>query len=103
MGKADYIMVYIYIYIYIYILHSHVNVPCVFLVVQFCELLTDPPFGAVNTTDTLENTTAGYLCILGYILDGDETRVCQRNADTVPGDWTGEEPICASKLYNNYI
>ena len=75
------------------------------LVVQFCGVLTDLQFGAVNTTDTLENTVAGYSCIQGFILDGDETRVCQRNADTVTGVWSGAEPTCMSRLYiltNNF-
>ena len=68
------------------------------LVVQVCELLLDPLNGDVNTTATLECTVAGYSCIQGYILYGDETRVCQRNAETLLGIWSGEEPSCISKL-----
>ena len=34
-----------------------------FIVVQFCELLLDPMNGAVNTTDTLEGTVAGYSAV----------------------------------------
>ena len=79
-----------------------INLPFVLVVVQFCVVLSDPDFGAVNTTGTLENTVAGYSCILGYILDGDETRECQRNADTVPGVWSGAEPTCRSRFYLYY-
>ena len=68
------------------------------LVVQFCELLLDPLNGAINTTATLEGTVVGYSCIQGYILDDDETRVCQRNAETLLGVWSGVEPSCISKL-----
>ena len=69
------------------------------VVVQFCELLRSPMNGAVNTTDTLEGTVAGYSCMQGYILSGDETRVCQLNTNTVLGVWSGTEPICISRLY----
>ena len=71
---------------------------CVSLVVQFCELLLDPMNGAVNTTDTLEGTVAGYSCMQGYILSGDETRVCQRNTNTLLGVWSGTEPTCMSRF-----
>ena len=67
--------------------------------VQFCEQLPDPMNGVVSTTDTLEGTVAGYSCILGYVLDEDVTRVCQRNPDTLLGIWSGTEPECMSKLY----
>ena len=65
-------------------------------------MLTDPQFGDVNTTGTLENTVAGYSCMRGFIVDGDATRVCERNADTVPGVWSGAEPTCRSRFYNYY-
>ena len=73
-----------------------------FIVVQFCELLLDPMNGAVNTTDTLEGSVAGYSCMQGYILSGDETRVCQRNTNTLLGVWSGTEPICIRRIYIIY-
>ena len=77
-----------------HITFTHYNI----IVVQFCELLLDPMNGTVNTTDTLEGTVAGYSCMQGYILIGNESRVCQRNVDTLLGVWSGTEPTCISKF-----
>ena len=62
-------------------------------------MLTNPTNGAVNTTGTLEDTVAGYSCIEGYDLIGDSTLVCQRNAATIHGVWSGAEPTCKSMFY----
>ena len=75
-----------------------------FLVVQFCEELNNIPNGAVNVTvESLENTIAGYSCITGYEIVGDETRVCERNPNTIPGMWSGSEPVCRCMFFCHLI
>ena len=65
--------------------------------VQFCEVLQSPPNGLVVQTGTIETSVATYTCDLGYIRDGTMTRTCQRNAATIPGVWSGSEPVCNSE------
>ena len=67
---------------------------------QFCVGLNNIANGDVNVTDeSLENTVAGYSCVTGYEIVGDETRVCDRNPDAIPGMWSGSEPMCRSMSF----
>ena len=76
------------------------NIYVLFPVVQFCVGLNNITNGAVNVTDeSLETTVAGYSCVTGYEIDGDETRVCERNVDAIPGMWSGLEPMCRSMSF----
>ena len=65
--------------------------------VQFCEVLQSPTNGLVMQTGTIEDSVATYTCDVGYIQEGTMTRTCQRNAATIPGVWSGSEPVCNSE------
>ena len=67
--------------------------------IQFCEGLPDPTNGFITLTGMIENSVATYNCDEGYILEGDMTRTCQRNAATIPGVWSGSEPTCRSEQH----
>ena len=59
--------------------------------VQEYPVLTNPSAGNVTTTkDSLTmDQQATYTCNYGYILSGNDTRVCQVNAT-----WSGNKPDC---------
>ena len=74
-----------------------------------CPVLENPENGAVTITGQEPGDTASYVCNLGYILDGSNTRTCQAS-----GIWSGVAPTCNRKLsqhilklasveYNNYM
>ena len=64
---------------------------------QFCEGLVDPVDGTVDVPSTLEDSVATYNCDVGHnLVGGDMTRACERNANTIPGDWSGTAPECIS-------
>ena len=60
-----------------------------------CGDLSDIPNGnVVIAPDTSLGSTATYSCDAGFNLVGEDTRTCQTN-----GEWSGEEPSCARKLF----
>ena len=63
------------------------------LTVIDCGDLDDPIYGQVQLDGTTEGSKARYSCDDGFILRGDRVRKCQNN-----GKWSGQEPICESKL-----
>ena len=75
------------------------NVTIFSTVVQFCEPLDNPENGMVTLTSTLENSIAVYSCENGYQLVGEGSRTCERNSSTIPGVWSGNEPMCMGMLY----
>ena len=58
-----------------------------------CLNLTSPSNGQVSLTTTTFGSVATYSCEEGYLLEGFPMRECQAN-----GNWSEEEPVCASKL-----
>ena len=58
-----------------------------------CGDLPDPANGQVSHPQTNFSSNATYSCNLGYILIGNSVRTCQSN-----GTWSGNEPVCESKL-----
>ena len=58
-----------------------------------CGNLTNPENGMVRVSGTAEGDTAEYSCTEGYELNETGTRICGSN-----GTWSGEEPVCISKL-----
>ena len=54
-----------------------------------CSVLSDIVNGRVVTTNTTVGSTARYICNLGLVIEGDESRTCQPNRE-----WSGQEPIC---------
>ena len=62
-----------------------------------CGPLSDPLNGNVDVNQTVINSTATYTCLIGYILSGDNTRICQAD-----GVWSGSEPTCEG-IHGNYI
>ena len=65
------------------------------LTVVDCGSLADPRNGDVDFSSTTFNSKATYSCDKGYVLVGQELRVCQAN-----GDWSGEAPTCRSEFYS---
>ena len=61
------------------------------LTVVDCGTLADPRNGDVDFSSTTFNSKATYSCDKGYVLVGQELRVCQVN-----GDWSGKAPTCRS-------
>jgi len=55
--------------------------------------LTDPANGQVSDPQTTFGSDATYDCVPGYTVIGNSVRTCQAD-----GDWSGEEPVCESKL-----
>ena len=54
-----------------------------------CGILSNPDNGQIILNGTVFESIATYRCNLGYILVGDDTRVCQ-NSET----WSGSQPRC---------
>ena len=62
--------------------------------IEDCGPLPNIPNGRVELDpNTLENSTASYICDEGYDLIGDMSRTCQRQNAM----WSGTEPTCTSK------
>lgn len=57
-----------------------------------CGSLPNPPNGLVVAPVTTFGNSASYSCNLGFILVGDETRLCRSD-----GRWSGSEPTCIGK------
>lgn len=54
-----------------------------------CNDLPNPDNGIVSYDSRLEGSIAQYSCNVGFVLEGQSTRLCQGN-----GTWSGEEPTC---------
>jgi len=63
-----------------------------------CDQLRDIQNGRVVLTGTTVGSRASYTCNRGYLLVGDAVRKCQAN-----GEWSGNEPVCKSKIQDNQI
>ena len=62
--------------------------------IEDCGPLPNIPNGRVELNpNTLENSTANYICDEGHDLNGDMSRTCQRQNAM----WSGTEPTCTSK------
>ena len=62
------------------------------LVEAQCTALENPNNGVVTTTGQRPGDLASYSCNEGYIIQGDDTRVCQNS-----GEWSGDAPTCTGK------
>ena len=56
-----------------------------------CGPLDEPNNGFVSLSGTAEGDTATYRCKPGFVLEGEDTRVCNCS-----GNWTGSVPECRS-------
>lgn len=54
-----------------------------------CPTLQNPANGRVTLTGVTFGSTATYECDSGFVLVGDEERMCQDS-----GEWSGDEPLC---------
>ena len=62
--------------------------------IRDCGPLPNIPNGRVELNpNTLENSTASYICDEGHDLNGDMSRTCQRQNAM----WSGTEPTCTGK------
>lgn len=52
-----------------------------------------PMFGSLNFDSTTFGSVVTYSCQAGYVLEGDETRVCEED-----GQWSGDNPSCGEYL-----
>ena len=66
--------------------------PCLFPAVVQCEVLEFPDNGQVIQIGNRVGATATYSCFPGYLLEGEELRICQKSAE-----WTGTPPTCRRK------
>ena len=63
---------------------------------MLCPELSAPENGDIGY-DTIQHyytSRAIYSCNSGYMLEGSDTRMCQRN-----GEWSGTPPTCKCKTY----
>ena len=58
-----------------------------------CPVLLDIPSGEVEFSSRTPGSTATYTCNFGFVLQGDEQRVCMENET-----WSGEPPTCLRKF-----
>ena len=63
-----------------------------------CPELNDIDNGTVMIKRNTFEGEAIYSCVLGFMIEGSETRVC--GAD---GMWSGSEPSCVRKSSYNYL
>ncbi len=78
---------------------SYVHFVCIYIYsVVDCGDLTDPRNGDVSLTTTTFNSRATYTCSSGFVLVGQNTRVCRAS-----GEWSGEAPLCKRSEYWNAI
>ena len=54
-----------------------------------CGPLNNPINGEIDIDQTTLGSVVTYSCLIGYLLTGEETRVCLAS-----GKWSGDEPIC---------
>ena len=62
-------------------------------IVNNCNSLSDPVNGSVDLPETVFRSSATYSCDSGFLLIGNDTRVCQED-----GQWSGDDPVCQSKF-----
>lgn len=58
---------------------------------KICSKLTAPEYGSIKLSGRKPGSKATYTCNVGFTLEGEDTRKCQRN-----GVWSGEAPTCES-------
>ena len=58
-----------------------------------CGSLNNPRNGEVTLTGTTLRSEALYSCNSGFVLVGENRRVCQTN-----GEWSGEAPTCTGSM-----
>ena len=64
-----------------------------------CDPLEDIENGDVIVTSFTPGSEADYICDEGYVLIGQETRVCEHvDRTSTRGEWSGEEPSCQRKF-----
>ena len=68
---------------------------CFVFPVVDCNILSGIVNGRVTYSETVFRSSATYSCDPGFLLIGDNTRVCQED-----GQWSGDEPVCIGKLCN---
>ena len=56
-----------------------------------CGPLDEPENGFVSSSGTAKGDTATYSCKTGFVLEGEDMRVCNHS-----GNWTGSVPECRS-------
>ena len=56
-----------------------------------CGLLDEPKNGTISLRNIIEGVIATYSCKPGFLLEGEDIRVCNRS-----GNWTGSIPECRS-------
>ncbi len=61
-----------------------------------CKELQDISSGRVVLSGTTVGSTATYSCNKGYVLYGEQTRICLPD-----GEWSGEEPFCERKKFTD--
>lgn len=59
------------------------------LVIVLCTVLSNPLNGLVEFSTRTEGSLATYDCNDGFLVEGEETRTCQKD-----GQWSGVEPFC---------
>ena len=59
-----------------------------------CDDLSDPANGVVDQPGNDVGTVSSYTCNEGFLLVGDETRICQED-----GEWSGNAPICECESF----
>ena len=57
-----------------------------------CGNLSSPANGGISLNSTLQGSIATYFCLPGFMLSGDEQRVCQSNST-----WSGTASTCSRK------
>ena len=66
--------------------------PVLFAAVIDCGALESPVHGQVKARETKFHSVATYSCNVGFVLTGDEIRICIET-----GHWSGSAPACTSK------
>lgn len=66
--------------------------PVLFAAVIDCGALESPVHGQVKAQETKFHSVATYSCNMGYVLTGDEIRICIET-----GHWSGSAPACTSR------
>ena len=77
---------------------SYIHFTCFVFPVVDCNSLSGIVNGRATYSETVFGSSATYSCDSGFLLIGDNTRVCQED-----GQWSGEEPVCVGKLRNYFF
>lgn len=75
------------------------------LVIRCLPPLHSPPGGRVscNPRDNRYGSNCSYVCHLGYNRLGSSHRVCEKNASTSVGFWTGFDTKCECMFYFKHL